>query len=92
MATILKTNGTQQKVQPKNGTDFQLDELQEIVGGYIEIVRVNTGEIIICNDNGKLYGLPVNDNATMLAHYFNAIANDDFIVGDVLICNKNQVK
>ena len=92
MATILKTNGTQQKVTPKNGTDFQLDEMQEIVGGYIEIVRVCTGELIICNDNGKLYGLTINDNATLIAHAYKAIATDDFIVGDVLICNKNQVK
>lgn len=92
MATILKTNGTQQKVTPKNGTDFQLDELQEIVGGYIEIVRVNTGELIICNEDGLIDRLPFNETATIIAHAYNAIASYDFIVGDVLICKNTEVK
>ena len=39
MAKIIKTDGTIVEVTPQNGTDFQLEELQKIVGGYIEVLR-----------------------------------------------------
>lgn len=38
----------------------ELTILQNIVGGYIEIVGLNTGNCIICNEEGKLQDLPVN--------------------------------
>lgn len=37
MAKIIKTDGTIVEVTPQNGTDFQLEELQKIVGGYIDV-------------------------------------------------------
>lgn len=36
MAEIIKTDGTRRPVHPSNGTDFSLEEMQTIVGGYIE--------------------------------------------------------
>ncbi len=74
MATIVYPNGTEQEVQPRNGSDFQLDELKPIVGtgapqgeDYIEIVRMRDGRIMVINENGKALGLPRNDKATNLA-------------------------
>lgn len=75
------------EVAPKNGTDFQLDELQEFVGGYIEIVTARDGRLIVLNEEGKLNGLPVNVVATIL--YGNP---DDAIVGDVLVCSPTQIE
>lgn len=46
MAKIIKTDGTIVEVTPQNGTDFQLEELQKIVGGYIEVLRLTDNEII----------------------------------------------
>ena len=46
MAKIIKTDGTIVEVTPQNGTDFQLEELQKIVGGYIEVLRLTGNEII----------------------------------------------
>lgn len=37
-----------------------LEALQEIVGGYIETFRVSTDLTIICNEEGRLLGLPYN--------------------------------
>ena len=37
MTEIIKTDGTRQPVQPANGSDFTLEEMQAIVGGYIEL-------------------------------------------------------
>lgn len=37
-----------------------LAELQELVGGYIEVVRVDNDVLLICNEEGKLQGLQPN--------------------------------
>lgn len=34
MATLIKADGTQTEIQPQNGTDFSLEELQKYVDGY----------------------------------------------------------
>ena len=40
--------------------DNTLEELQGIVGGYIEVYPVNKNISIICNEEGKLLDLPIN--------------------------------
>ncbi|MBQ6846811.1 MAG: DUF3846 domain-containing protein [Oscillospiraceae bacterium] len=37
-----------------------LESLQELVGGYIEAVTVASDMAIICNEEGRLLGLPYN--------------------------------
>ena len=64
MAQIIKSNGQVIETAPKNGTDFQLEELKSIVGGYIEIVNLRDGRLICLNEEGKLYNLPYNYKAT----------------------------
>lgn len=90
MAKIYKTDGTILDVEPKNKKFFKLEELQKIVGGYIEIVELNNGEIIVLNENGKVDNLPYNDEATKI--YKENINTSDFIVGDILICKAREVK
>ena len=38
--------------------DNTLEALQEIVGGYIEIVSFPKDLIVVCNEEGRLRGLP----------------------------------
>lgn len=92
MAKIFNTDGTTRDIEPKNGTDFQLDEMKEIVGGYIELVDLRDGRLLVINEEGKLYKLDVNLAATTMAHAARAIAYCDCIVGNVLLCNSDQVK
>ncbi len=33
---------------------------QDIVGGYIEVVDIGNNILLVCNEGGKLYNLPVN--------------------------------
>lgn len=35
---ILYVDGREEFIEPKNGTDFSLEELKTIVGGYIQVV------------------------------------------------------
>lgn len=90
MAQIIRAKGMWEEVQPKNGTDFQLDELQTIVGGYIEIKPVNEREIICMDEEGNVKGKDINILATaMFQAYYNT---KDFVVGDVLLCYKEEIK
>ena len=86
MATLIKSNGVQQEVSPKNGTDFSLEELQGFVGGYIEIIYLDDTKIMVVNEEGKLNGLPYNERATAMVYFLDAI------VGDVLVCESKEVK
>jgi len=91
MAQLIKSNGEISKVLPGNGKVFTLQELQSFVGGYIEFRHVD-GEIMVMNEEGKLMGLPNNDEATNVLMELKAIASDDYVVGDVLICLKKEIK
>mgnify|MGYP002622197616 CR=1 FL=1 len=87
MAQWIKTDGTTIEVEPKNGTDFSLDELQGFVGGYIEVLLCGD-RYLVCDEEGKLKNKPLNMAATMIADEYY---KNDCIVGDALICNLNQI-
>jgi hypothetical protein len=88
MAYIYKTNGDVIKTFPKNKKDFSLKELKEIVGGHIEVVNLGDDYMVV-NEEGKLIGLPFNLNATIVYQISTKIG--EHIVGDVLVCPKNQI-
>lgn len=89
MAYIYKSNGEVIETSPKNGKDFSLKELKEIVGGYIEIINLGDDYMVV-NEEGKLLDLPINLSATRLYRLFTRVG--DYIVGDVLICDKFQIR
>lgn len=90
MAQILRTNGTWDNVQPANGSDFSLQEVQAIVGGYVELVRLWDGRIMLINEEGKLEGLPLNAEATRL--FLVERDGYDVIAGDALVCDNDQFR
>ncbi|HSZ58581.1 MAG TPA: DUF3846 domain-containing protein [Tepidisphaeraceae bacterium] len=95
MATLWKTDGTSQVVTPKQGTEFTLAELKAFVGGYIEIVRLDEGSLMVVNESGLLENLPLNNMGTQLYRQM-AFRNtgrrcDDPVVGDVLVCSRTEV-
>lgn len=87
---IIKVSGEIVEVKPMNGTDFQLEELQAIVGGYIEIVNLHDGRIFCINDSCKVNNLPYNYKATEI--YRNAFHTSDYLCGDVLLCLDGQIR
>ena len=90
MAQLLKSNGETKTVEPKNGTDFELSELQAIVGGYIQVAYLRDDEIMVFDEEGKLKEKDLNLQASL--RYRRDVNPYDSIVGDVLICKTNQVK
>ena len=63
-----------------------LAELQELVGGLIELIEVDfEGNKcdMICNEESKLIGMPFNSSATRL--YENTYGPYDFITGPAIV-------
>lgn len=72
MKVVIKKVGQMPEAKEIKGT---LENLQEIVGGYIECVGVFDNILCVCNEEGKMRKLPPN-----------FILNGDIIVGDVFFC------
>ena len=70
---VIKEPGKCATVEPL----FQntLKEFQRVVGGFIEVVPLVSDIVMICNEEGKLIGLP-----------FNVLIGSDCIVGSVVVC------
>ena len=85
MAQIIRADGSVEEVEmpKKDGLSF----MQQVVGGYIEIVRIPDGRLMVLNEEGKLLRLPLNVKATALYNNLN-----DVIVGDVLVGTRKEIK
>ena len=44
-----------------------LEEVQDLVGGYVEMVTSKEGIQLLCDEDGLPKGLPINHNASALA-------------------------
>ncbi len=91
MALLVNTKSIVSNIAPNNGIAFELEEAQALVGGYIEIINIGKGYIMIIDEEGKLDGKPFNTMATMIALHRQAIRPDDYIVGDVIICKMHEI-
>ena len=61
IATWYQTDGHTKEITPAKGKTFNLKEMQEYVGGTIDIQFLpKDKQYMILNDNGKLDGLPEN--------------------------------
>lgn len=91
MAKVIKADGTEQLVRPARGRVFSLEELQDYCGGYVEKLHLYDGRLMWLNEMGKIYGLPINAQATEIAEEAGVLLANDFIVGDVLLCSEEDV-
>jgi hypothetical protein len=92
----MKADGTLVKVVQRGKPT--LTQLQQAVGGYIEIVpyfarlgEYNRGTAY-CNEEGKIKrpSLPYNANATRAWEFVHSLADQDNLVGDVLFVAKTD--
>lgn len=90
-AILFETTGRTISVFPANGTDFTLEELQQYVEGYIEIIDISENVIMVVNEDGKGM-LEPNGMATVIAKRLRAIFPNDYIAGNALMCPSDMVK
>lgn len=75
---------------PAEPTSAALAHLQAIVGGDIEAVPTySSGTVFYLNEGGKLLGLPVNQNRDFLRSLGPQVAQDDVLVGAVVVAGTN---
>ena len=91
MAQWIKADGTTETVRAA-GAKWSLEELQALVGGYIEKMP-GVPFTMLMNEEGLLRDLPVNGTATMLVR--KALAGQTLrylptIVGDVVVLEKGD--
>ena len=88
-AKIIYTDKGAEDYTPKNGTTFELEEMQKIIGGYVEPIRLNDGRMIIVDEDGKSKDKAVNIPAT------NILRRDhfttDYIVGTAIACDADMI-
>lgn len=90
MGKLIKTDGTIKDVKPENGKFYTLKEMQDYVDGYIQVIDLGRSGCMIVDEEGKIRGKAVNVEATKKA--IKHLMFGDFIVGDVLICRKGEVR
>jgi hypothetical protein len=65
------------------------ESIKQMVGGYIEVAFDDGNTQIICNEEGKIHGLPVNQEATKewskLLGKNSFYEMPDILVGDCVI-------
>ena len=89
-AKIIYTDKEDECYTPKNGKTFALTEMQEIIGGYFEPLRLNDGRVIIVDKDGKSKDKAVNIPATNILrrdHY-----TTDYIVGTAIVCDADMIE
>ena len=84
-AYLITTKCEVSQITPKNGEEFELEEAQRYVDGYIDIVHLTEEQIMIINEEGK-FTKNCNQIATAIAHLHRAIGQRDYIAGDAVIC------
>jgi hypothetical protein len=90
-AQVIKVDGTIVEVEPKNGTDFSLEEMYEHTGSsMVQFVNSNDGRFMIVDEEGRLFGKEINTAATELYSLGEHPGYE--LVGDVLICSPEQIK
>jgi hypothetical protein len=95
-AKLIRADGTEQELAPVNGRYFTFAELYPLIEtDTIQIIPLPNGKLMLMDENGKGYfganggkSKPRNDLATVIA---DNIAGDDYIVGNVVVCDRSQL-
>lgn len=74
----------------------RLEVLQAIVGGYIETVTLASDLVIICNEEGRIMGLPYNCDICGVSFVgpiiFAGIGGEEFTSAPESVCNLFNMK
>ena len=95
-AYILRVSGAKEPCFPQargreiSPKTFSLEELQAIVGGYIELVKLTDDVVMIVDEEGKFKDYPMNYAATALWAKCHP-GYSDWIAGDVVVCSTDMI-
>jgi hypothetical protein len=89
-AILYRLDGTKSKIKVNSFVEARGIVCNFDANGMGEVVRLNNGDLLLIDEEGKLKNYPINKMATSLAHLNEAIYPHDCIVGDALLFNENE--
>ena len=89
MAVVVHVDGTQETIAPQTPPAFTLEELHALVGGWIEVVYLPDGRLLVIDEEGKLKGYPRNEQATRLAA--GRLFSGDYIAGTAVLVSLQEM-
>lgn len=84
-ASLILPNGEVDSISLPEDEESRLRQLQDLVGGYIEVVALPGERHMVINENGKDGPHMINHTATAIAHEAEAIMPTDYIAGVAVI-------
>jgi hypothetical protein len=88
MATIIYPDGREQSFSPQDGETFHVEELKDVIGGYLEVVSLFDGRLMLLDEDGKRKQAPLNEVATDMAS--EVLQPFDYVVGTVVIVSRKE--
>ena len=94
--TTVNTTAEQFKLITDKKDEPDYKAVSKFVGGMVEVVQFPNGDLLLLNEEGKLMGLPVNEEASKLwSETFTkdkyAFGHDDFVVGPAILIKKQAL-
>ena len=77
--TTVNTTAEQFKLITDKKDEPDYKAVSKFVGGMVECVQFPNGDLLLLNEEGKLMGLPLNPEATLL--WKMTFDNDNYVTG-----------
>lgn len=84
-ASLIHPNGEVDSISLPEDEESRLRQLQDLVGGYIEVVALPGERHMVINENGKDGPHMINHTATAIAQEAESIMPTDYIAGVAVI-------
>lgn len=89
MAILMRIGEDMREVLPKNGSNFELEELYELLDcDMVQVIPLKDGMEMIFDEEGKLKDHRVNHCATGYA--LGCLFPGDYIAGHALVINSSE--
>lgn len=88
-AILIRTDGTISDICPTDGAHFTLEEAQEYVGGWVELIDLPEDKIMLVNEEGA-YHCQCNLMATVYCQHERVLMPGTCIYGDVVVCDSKM--
>jgi hypothetical protein len=94
MGKLVKTDGTEEDLQPRNKKFVFNGELYKILTtDMIQVIRLADGSLMLLDEMAKLHRplKPLNQKATELLRQAGSLPGD-YVLGDVVICSRKEFR
>ena len=96
MTKDINTKASEFKIIEDKKDEPNYKEVSKFVGGMVECVQFPNGDLLLLNEEGKIFNLPLNPEATALwrATFDNdnyITGRKDFVVGPAMLIKKQAL-